>query len=130
MELALVLPLVGVVHQRFGLARSPQRHHQSINDQLGRHAPTHGLAHRTAGIQVQHHSIGGQGYWPQCCVKDVERYPRAAYCVGYQPLAGSLYLAGHPILEAGPAAVLKIAPHDFLSLHVLQRPLSGFVSGL
>ena len=36
-------------------APSPQRHHQSINEQLHRHARTHGAAHRTARVQTQHH---------------------------------------------------------------------------
>ena len=47
--------LIGVMHQLCGLAPSPQRHHQGINDQLRRHARTHGPAYRTTRVQIQHH---------------------------------------------------------------------------
>ena len=113
--------LVGVMHQRCGLAPSPQRHHQRINHQLGCHARTHGPAHRTTRAQIQHHrhirpalsrpdvgevshpALIGLGTlklpvqdWPQCCVQDVERYPRVAVCVCCVPLAEQPASGGPP----------------------------------
>lgn len=114
--------LVGVMHQRCGLAPSPQRHHQRINHQLGCHARTHGPAHRTTRVQIQHHrhirpalsrpdvgevsppsvdwarrpQTAGPGCWPQYCVQDVERYPRVAVCVCCVPLAEQPASGGPP----------------------------------
>src|ERR1700753_1810278 len=45
---------IGVMHERIRLATAPDRHHQSIRDQLSRHASTHRPADDTPGEQVDH----------------------------------------------------------------------------
>ena len=43
---------IGVMQQRIGFASSPDRHHQGIGDELGRHLSTHRPADRASGEQI------------------------------------------------------------------------------
>jgi hypothetical protein len=47
---------IGMMQQRIGLAPAPDRHHQSIGDELGRHGCAHRPADHTAGEQIDHGS--------------------------------------------------------------------------